>query len=236
MKRRISILLCVFLAVNSITGLYGQKSGKKITITGTVVDGTQTGIANAIILVDGKKTDNVTDKKGSYKIKVRRENIKIGILTLTNGIKEELINGRKQIDFQFEGYVPDQRAAGVLPGDESVNIGYGVIKNKDLTGNVGEIDGSQSKYDSYLTVYDMLRGLPGVVVSGTTVYIRGPSSINLSSEPLFVVDGVPISTLDYIQPIMVKSINVLNGSAASIYGSRGACGVILITLKKGTDK
>jgi TonB-dependent SusC/RagA subfamily outer membrane receptor len=236
MKRRISILLCVLLAVNSITGLYGQKSGKKITITGTVVDGTQTGIANAIIMVDGKKTDNVTDKRGSYKIKVKRKNIKIGILTFTNGIKEELINGRKQIDFQFEGYVPGQRAAEVLPGDESVNIGYGVRKKKDLTGNVGEIDGSKSKYASYRTIYDMLKGLPGVIVSGTTVSIRGPSSINLSSEPLFVVDGVPVSSLDYIQPIMVKSINVLTGSDASIYGSRGACGVILITLKKETDK
>jgi TonB-dependent SusC/RagA subfamily outer membrane receptor len=231
------ILFVLIISFFGVAVLYGQKNNRKITITGTVIDGTQTGVANAIILIDGQKTSYVTDSKGSYKIRVKRENIKIGIFTLTNGIREEVINGRKEINFQFEGSVPDQRAAVVKPGDETVNIGYGVSRKRNLTSSVGEIDGSQSKYASYRTVYEMLRGeIPGVVVNGNTVYIRNPSSINASNEPLFVVDGVPVTTIDDIQPQMVKSISVLKGSDASIYGVRGANGVILINLKKGTDK
>ena len=61
--------------------------------------------------------------------------------------------------------------------------------------------------------------------------IQGTSSIMLSSDPLFIVDGMPVSSLDDITPVMVKSIEVLKGSAAAVYGSRGANGVILITLR-----
>ncbi len=226
----------VLISLIGVAAIYGQKSNKKINITGTVFDGTQTPVANAIIMVDGEKTNCLTDSRGFYKIRVKPENTKIGIFTLTNGIREEVINGRKTINFQFEGTVPVQKAT-TSPGDETVDIGYGVSKKKNLTSSVGEIDGTKSKYASYATIYDMLRGeIPGVVVSGTTVYIRNPSSINASNEPLFVVDGVPVMTIDDIQPQMVKSINVLKGSDASIYGVRGANGVILIDLKKGKDR
>ena len=71
----------------------------------------------------------------------------------------------------------------------------------------------------------------GVQVSGHSIIIRGKNSINLSSEPLFVVDGVAVEDVSYINPREVKNITVLKDSAASIYGVRGANGVILITLK-----
>ena len=70
---KIRIFLCIFLTLISFTGSYGQKSDKKITITGSVVDETNASIANAIILIDGEKTDYVTDSKGLYKIKVTRK-------------------------------------------------------------------------------------------------------------------------------------------------------------------
>ena len=77
----------------------------------------------------------------------------------------------------------------------------------------------------------MIRGeVPGVQVNGTSIIIQGASSLTLSTEPLFVVDGIVVNSIDYISPISVKSIEILKGSAASIYGSRGANGVILIRL------
>jgi TonB-dependent SusC/RagA subfamily outer membrane receptor len=82
----------------------------------------------------------------------------------------------------------------------------------------------------------MIRGeVPGVQVNGTSIMIRGATTINSGTEPLFVVDGVPVMTVDNIQPQMVKSIQVLKGSAASIYGSRGSNGVIIINLVKAGD-
>ena len=67
---------------------------------------------------------------------------------------------------------------------------------------------------------------------GTYSYqVRGVNSINSSTEPLFVVDGVVVSSIDYINPLTVKSVEVLKDASASIYGSRGGCGVIIITTK-----
>ena len=234
---KIRTLLCLLLIGVSYTVLSGQKSGKMITIKGYAVDGTDSSIANAIILIDGEKSDYTTDRKGFYKIKISGESTKIGVFTFTNGIVEEAINGRTRIDFRFSGSVPDQKTDKVDAGDEAINTGYGTVKKKELTGPVGKIDGTKSKYDSYTSIYEMLRGeIPGVMVNGTSIMIRGATSINGSNEPLLVVDGVPVNTIDNIYPQMVKSIEVLKGSAAAIYGSRGSGGVILINLLKGGDK
>lgn len=233
MKNRIIILLCIFLVVNSLTGLYGQKSGKKITITGFVVDNASLPVANAIIMVDGVKIDNVTDSKGFYKIKIRQESKKIGVFTSAGGIIEEVIGGRNNINFTFKGSVPVQGTYKADPGDEPVDIGYETVKKKDLTVPVGKLDGTKSKYAGYNTIYEMIRGkIPGVEVVGTRIMIRSATSINMGTEPLFVVDGVPVNTIDNIHPQMVRSIEVLKGSAASIYGNRGSNGVILINLLK----
>jgi TonB-dependent SusC/RagA subfamily outer membrane receptor len=202
-----------------------------------VVDGTDASISNAIIMVDGEKTGYVTDKRGLYKIKVSRENTKIGVFTFTNGIVEEALDGRKIINFKFNGSVPDQKSDKVDRAEEAVNVGYGNVKRKELAVPVGEIDGKKSKYASYNTIYEMIRGeVSGVQVNGTSIMIRGATTINSGTEPLFVVDGVPVMTVDNIQPQMVKSIEVLKGSAASIYGSRGSNGVILINLLSGKDR
>jgi TonB-dependent SusC/RagA subfamily outer membrane receptor len=233
MRNRISILLFIFLAVNSITGLYGQKSGKKIKITGIVVDVESVPITDAIIIVDGEKTGNVTDSKGFYKIRVRQENKSIGVYTSANGVIEELIDGRNNINFTLKVSVPHDKTAKTDPGDEPVDIGYQTVKKKDLIVNVGKIDGTKSKYAGYNTIYEMIRGeIPGVAVNGTSIMIRSSTSINSGTEPLFVVDGVPVTSVDNIQPQMVRSIEVLKGSATSIYGSRGSNGVILINLLK----
>lgn len=231
------VFLIIVISFLGIAVVSGQKSNKKIIITGTVVDGTRTGIANAIVLVDGEKSGYMTDSKGFYKVRVRPGNLKIGILTNSNGLKEEIINGRNRIDFQFEGSVPDQKVSEANQGEDVVNVGYGVSKKKNLTGAVSEIDGRNSKYASYHTIYDMIKGeVPGVEVRGTSVYIRNPSTLIGSTEPLFVVDDVPVTSIGDIQPIMVRSISVLKGPDASIYGVRGSNGVIIITLKKGADK
>ena len=97
--------------------------------------------------------------------------------------------------------------------------------------------GANDKYASYQNIYDMIRGeIPGVQVNGKSILIQGPSSINLSTEPLLVVDGITVSSIDDISPTMVKSIEVLKGAAASVYGSRGSNGVILISLRGSPER
>jgi hypothetical protein len=96
---KIKILLILLLAVLTINCSYGQKTNKKITITGVVVDAGQNPVRDAIILVDSKKTSSVTNKKGFYKVKVNPSSEKIGLLTSTSGIIEEAIDGRININF-----------------------------------------------------------------------------------------------------------------------------------------
>lgn len=235
MKKRFVIYILLVLIPSS--GIFGQKSGKKISISGKVVDGTYTGVANAVILIDGEKTGYLTNENGTYKIKVSPEIKKIGIFTSTNGIIEQSIDGRSKIDFRFEGTVPVQKTDEIDPMDEAIDTGFGKVKKKEVTGSISKIDGTNPKYASYQSVYDMIRGeVPGVVVNGTSIMIRGTTSATLNTEPLFVVDGMPVTTIDNIQPSMVKSIQILKGSAASIYGLRGSNGVIVINTLGGNSK
>jgi len=232
------LFFCLLLLLSFQVGIsYSQKSLKKITVSGYVKDGTDTPVANAIIIVDGEKTAFFTNDKGFYKARINQGSSSIGVLTQTSGKVEEPINGRGRIDFRFEGSVPIQVTGKADPEDEAVDMGLRTAKKKSLTSPVEVVDGTKSKYASYNNIYDMIKNeVPGVMVSGNSIRIRTATSINASNEPLFVVDGVPVNTIDNIVPQMVKSIQVLKGSSAAIYGMRGSNGVIVISLLKGSDK
>ena len=118
-------------------------------------------------------------------------------------------------------------------GDESVNVGYGRVKKSELAYSVGKVNMEEVPTDAYTDMYDYLRGrVAGVVVGAdNSIKIRGTNSINSSTEPLIILDGCPINDLSTISPKDVKSVEVLKDASASIYGSRGANGVILITTK-----
>jgi TonB-dependent SusC/RagA subfamily outer membrane receptor len=213
--------------------IHAQKPAKKITITGEVRDQNKFPVPGANILIDDVNSNILTTQDGTYKIKVKRTAQKISIVSPA-GLAEEAINGRTTINFNLKGSVMSQvNNQGKQPGDEEVNIGYGNVKKRDLLQSVGKVDGTNNKYASYSSVYEMIKGeVAGVEVIGTSIRIRGTSSLMSGTQPLLVVDGVTVNSIDNILPMMVKSIEVLKGSGAAIYGSRGANGVILITLKK----
>ena len=123
------------------------------------------------------------------------------------------------------------REVGDLQSDKAVDVAYGKQVKKDLTDPVSEVE-IPEKETNYRDIYEMIRGkCPGVQVLGERIIIRGLSTMNSGSDPLFIVDGQPVMTISNINPADVKSITVLKDSAASIYGARGANGVLVITLK-----
>lgn len=118
--------------------------------------------------------------------------------------------------------------------DSEVNIGYGMVKRGDLTTSVSSLDTEKElSVKSYADMYEYLQGrVPGLqVTADKRILIRGINSINLSTDPLILVDGVEITDLSTINPNDVKSVDVLKDASSSIYGVRGANGVILITTK-----
>ena len=127
--------------------------------------------------------------------------------------------------------------SGGVVQKESVNIGYGETSREKLTYAVSSLNMNEAEKSTYSTIYDYLEGrVPGVQVTKTgaataTVIIRGINSINSSIEPLFIVDGVTVNDISNINPRDVKSVDVLKDASASIYGVRGANGVIIIRTK-----
>lgn len=132
------------------------------------------------------------------------------------------------------------------PKEDEIEVGYGKIDESHVVGAVATVDGNDAQLDQPRTLADMLRGrIAGVQVTelsggGIRVRIRGTRSFMGDNEPLFVIDGMAIQTVDGslygISPGDVASISVLkDASATSVYGSRGANGVILIETKRRTN-
>ncbi len=216
---------------------FGQKVSKNITITGFVVDAKQNPVQNAVIFIDKVKTNSVTDSKGYYKIKTSRKAQEIMVFSVFGGYLKDTINGRTFINFTLTGKSKESNQKSVTNDNETVNTGYGTAGKNDIPNKINKIDGQDQRFAAYQDIYDMLRGsVPGVEVSGKSITIRGSTSLNASTEPLFVVDGVIVNSIENISPQTVKSIEVLKGPDASVYGTRGSNGVILITLVSGKDK
>ena len=221
------IILILLSAVFACSSLTAQKANKKIAISGIVADGNGKPVPNVFITIDGKVTNSITDQKGYYKIKVLPSADKIGFSTIWSEGAEEMINGRTTINCKLD-----------LPGAHQTDK-QNIPADKELTDKT--IPGSKSErinknFASYKTIYDLIQGeFPTIIVEGKTIRIPGAVSLKWSTEPLFVVDGIQVTSIDGIIPASVKSIQVLKGSAASIYGMKGANGVIVINILGSKD-
>jgi TonB-dependent SusC/RagA subfamily outer membrane receptor len=228
MKREILFLIILILTLSC--DVVAQKPGKKYFITGHVTDINDKPVSDAIVLVDNLNTKVATDATGLYKVKVKRDATSIAVFKPVNGQSEEEINGRTVINFRLSAGTPLKTSdEQVKPADDEINVGYGTSSRKNLSTTVSRIDGQKKQFVAYQSVYEMLQQDPSVQVNGKKITIRGINTIN-NTDPLFVVDGMVVSSIDDISPQTVKSIEILKGSNAAIYGSRGGNGVILITL------
>jgi TonB-dependent SusC/RagA subfamily outer membrane receptor len=230
---KLKAVLFLLFSLLCVTGVTAQKKDKKLTIEGTVLNGSKEPIANAIIMIDDKKTNSLTDAEGNYKVKVPATAVKISVFTFGNGTMEDSINGRTKIDFNFSSK-KSQQASGdnVAPGEEGVNTGYATIKKKNLTTDVNKIDGTNKKYASYSTISEMiLREVSGARIQNGEVVLQGSQNLQGSIPALIVVDGVPMESMPSFPPVTVQSIEVLKGTSSAMYGSRGYGGVIIIKTK-----
>ncbi|MBT8219353.1 MAG: TonB-dependent receptor [Bacteroidia bacterium] len=241
MKRKILLSL---LWISSLT-LLGQR-----TITGTITDTDNEPLIGANILIQGTGNGTISDLDGNYTLDIPFNDVILEISYVGYIAQEIEVDTRSVVDIvmQFD----------VVGLEETIVIGYLPTRRKDVTGSVASIQSDDIEDVTGLGVQTALQGrVSGVMVTrnsgnpGSTidVRIRGSSSIGSGNEPLFVVDGVPMISGDFSQedlggqginalsdlnPNDIESIEVLkDASSASIYGSRGANGVVLITTKKG---
>jgi TonB-linked SusC/RagA family outer membrane protein len=221
--------------INSLKEVGSQQQRK--TIKGTVRNAVNEPLPGVTIHEKGTNHGAITDSEGNYSISVA-ENAILMFSFVGMKTQELAVAGKSQFNV-----VMDEEIIGV---DEVVVVGYGIQKKSDITGAVASLGQERLEMTPNLNIAQAIQGaVPGIMVqtssagavSSQEIMIRGRNSINASNAPLIVVDGVPYSgSLKDLNPNDVKSVDILkDASAAAIYGSRGANGVILITTKMGIE-
>lgn len=209
----------------------------QITVKGKVTDSQNNGLVGANVVVSGTTIGTVTDADGNYTIQVS--------------------TGEAVLQFSYLGYLTESVNVGnqavinvtlledIKTLEELVVVGYGSQKKATLTGAVGAVTGENLNKRIVPSLSNALQGLiAGVTVQqtsgepgadGASIRIRGIGSINSSTSPLVLVDGIQMD-INQIDMNAVESVSVLkDGASASIYGSRASNGVILITTKRGKE-
>lgn len=207
-----------------------------ILVSGTITDDLGEPLPGVNILVKGTTHGTVTSIDGTYSLNVPEDATLV--ISFIGFLTEEVpVNSRSVIDISL---MPD-----IMTMEEVVVVGYGTVKREDLTGSVAQVQMEKIQDIPANSVEGLLQGrVAGLQVTsasqdpgaGSTVIIRGASSLRGSKSPLLVVDGFPLGDagdLKQINPSDIVSIDILkDASASAIYGSRGANGVILVTTRK----
>ena len=227
------VAICL-IALGSNTGFAQQQQSVK----GKVADGNGNGIPGVSVVVKGTSHGTITDIDGAYSISNINSESVLMYSFVGMSTQEIKVGAQSTIDV-----VMKEATFGV---DEVVVVGYGVQKRSDITGSVTSVPAERLTRIPVTNIMHAIEGSTAGLnitqtssVPGSTgnMQIRGVNSINASTSPFIVVDGIPFfgSTND-INPADVKSIEILkDASAVAIYGTRGANGVILITTKRGSD-
>lgn len=209
-------------------------------VNGTVTDENGTPMPGVNVLVEGTTIGALTDVNGKYSIVLPTANAVLNFSFIGYNIEKIPVAGKTTIDVKL--------VSTISALDEVVVIGYGTQKKSDLTGSVVRVNMTDKVLASSVNILQSIQGdTPGLNVTGggslagdePSVSIRGQTSLSASDNPLIVIDGIIYNgSLSDININDVETIDVLkDASAAAVYGSRSANGVMLVTTKKGkTDK
>jgi TonB-linked SusC/RagA family outer membrane protein len=243
-RKKIQLLAgCLLLAAFNISsGIAGSDELPAIAqqqtkaVTGTIVDEAGEPIIGAGVVEKGTTNGTVSDLDGKFSINVSDNNAVL-VVSYIGYIQQEIpVAGKTIINITL--------AENTQALDEVVVVGYGTMRKSDVTGSISNVKGDEmTKVQSFSPLENLRGKASGVNIFSNSsqpgaysnrVVIRGMSTINSSSNPLYVVDGVVMSDFHLLNPNDIESVEVLkDASAAAIYGARGANGVILVTTKRG---
>ena len=223
--------LIAWLLVLQLAGL----SAQSFVVEGRVFSAEDNSpVIGATVLVEGTGTGSVTDIDGSYRIEVPSAGLSLSFSYLGFQTVTRRVEGAGKLDVVLP------LSATLL--EEVVVVGYGSQKRSNISGAVATVTADEIASSPVTRIEQALQGRTAGVqvasVSGSpgsplTVRVRGTGTIN-NSDPLYIVDGVPVDGIDYLSPGDIVSMNVLkDAAAAAIYGARGGNGVVLITTKSG---
>jgi TonB-linked outer membrane protein, SusC/RagA family/TonB-dependent outer membrane receptor, SusC/RagA subfamily, signature region len=226
----------LFFCMFSFTGVVKADTQQSGVITGTILDAYDVPIIGANVLEKGTMNGTVSDPDGNFSLRINNRNNTLEISYIGYITREVAIGQSNNIRVILQ-----EDIQGL---DELVVVGYQSLRKTDLTGAVASIKAGELNLTTPSVGQSMVGKIPGVHISqvsgapyvGTKIRVRGTTSINASSDPLYVIDGYPANEDMFINPNDIESIEVLKDAAsAAIYGSRAAGGVVLITTKRGKE-
>lgn len=223
-----------FCFVISVGTLFGQ--GK--SITGQIVDSdSKEGLIGASVQIKGTANGVSTDVMGNFTLNVIEDEVVLQVSYIGYKTKEITANAGDKLNISLE--------AEISFLEETVVIGYGTQKRSAITGSVASINNEEITQTPVLRVEQALQGrVSGVQITNQSgqpgdapsITIRGIGT-NGNSNPIYIVDGIQVGAIDYLNPNDIKSIDILKDAASTaIYGARGANGVVLITTSLGEGK
>jgi len=220
---------------SNTTRVYDMSSQQK-SVTGRITDATGLGLPGVSIAVKGTTNGTITNADGTYTISNVPANTTLQFSFVGMKTQEVPVAGKGTINITME-----EDAIGI---EEVVAVGYGTQKKVNMTGSVSSVSAKELKSMPANNVASMMQGrMPGVTITqnsgqpgkeGISIRVRGVGTMN-NSDPMVLVDGLESSMSD-VNPADIESITTLkDASASSIYGTRAANGVILITTKRGAE-
>ncbi|WP_153844289.1 SusC/RagA family TonB-linked outer membrane protein [Sphingobacterium paramultivorum] len=239
----LAVIAGTFQQVNAAVGTSANYDGKSFVkevnhaqqqVKGKVLDATGKPISGVNIAVKGTSKGTQSDALGNFTLDAKSGDVLV-VSSIGYKAKEVTVSGAT-VSVQLDD---DQSQL-----DEVVVVGYGTMRKSDVTGSIAMVKGADMIKDQSFSPLDALRGKASGVnifsnssqpgAYGNRVVIRGVATINSSSNPLYVVDGVVMEDFNLLNPNDIENIEVLkDASSAAIYGARGANGVILVTTKRG---
>lgn len=229
MKRIKSIFILICTAIS-----FAAQGWADEPFNGLILDAQLQPVKKAKVYVKNPKRYATSDKKGRFGL---TDVAPDDTITIELKKKEKIriaVDGRKSLKIVLAG---DGSKPKAEYDEEIANTGYGYVKRREYTGVSSGISGEKLRATGSHDILGALKGMvAGLTISGSpgnyTVNIRGQKSFMLSSEPIYIVDGVQLNSIDHISLYDVDHVEVLKD--ASQYGSRGANGAILVTTKTGS--
>ena len=222
------LVLCVGFNANA----------QNITVSGTVVDGTEEPMIGATVTVEGTKNAVATDIDGNFTLKNVAKNATLVVSYIGYKTEKVAVNGQTHINITLS---EDSEAL-----EEVVVIGYGGTRaRRDLTGSVGSVSGAKLAAVPVTSAAVALQGkVAGVQVTTVdgqpgadiNIRVRGATSVTQSNDPLYIVDGFQVDNINDIPPSDIQSIDILkDASLTAIYGAKGGNGVVIVTTKSAQE-
>lgn len=235
MKNRTIHIICSLLMVFVMSGLSQSVMAQIIKVAGKVVDKNQEPLIGATVRVIGTQGGTITGIEGDFSLECPKNSV---------------------LEISFVGYITQkvvaatslkvemQEDAIALEEAVVISVGYGTMRKSDLTGAIASVSAKDMKKGIITSAEQLLQGKvaglsvvqsSGAPEAGASIRLRGGTSLSASNGPLIVVDGIPGVDFNSVQPSEIVSVDVLkDASAAAIYGSRGANGVIIVTTNRAS--